>query len=171
MAVTKGKQGTKGQKQILEENKTTIKFYTCLGFGASLAYVLINGTLFWDSFSTITWLMFIIATAVYGGSIQFMSYMAKPTHSETGQLTDGGLDLNMESGVAEHVKDITILTAVCQVLSLLSNYFWLLLLLAPIRAGYLLWVNILGPWFFQSQPAEEVDEKKQKKLERKLKKR
>jgi hypothetical protein len=38
---------------------------------------------------------------------------------------------------------------------------------APGRAFYLLWVNILSPWFFQEAP--EVDEKKQKKMDRKLK--
>jgi hypothetical protein len=30
-----------------------------------------------------------------------MVYMARPKYSETGQLLDGGVDLNMESGVAE----------------------------------------------------------------------
>ena len=40
---------------------------------------------------------------------------------------------------------------------------------APGRAFYLLWVNILGPWFFQPAPDEAVNEKKQKKLERRMK--
>ena len=43
------------------------------------------------------------------------------------------------------------------------------LLQAPARAFYLLWVNFLGPWFFAPPP--EVDEKKQKKMERKMKRR
>lgn len=39
----------------------------------------------------------------------------------------------------------------------------------PIYAFYSLWVNILGPWFFAPPPAEEqVDEKKQRKMERKM---
>lgn len=37
---------------------------------------------------------------------------------------------------------------------------------APGRALYMLWVNILGPWFFASAPEE--DEKKTKKMERKM---
>ena len=36
----------------------------------------------------------------------------------------------------------------------------------PGRAFYMLWVNILGPWFFAEAP--EVDEKKQKKMDRKM---
>lgn len=37
----------------------------------------------------------------------------------------------------------------------------------PCYAFYLLWVNILGPWFFAAPP--EIDEKQMKKMERKTK--
>ena len=40
---------------------------------------------------------------------------------------------------------------------------------APSRAFYMLWVNILAPWFFAEAP--EVDEKKNKKAERRMKRR
>lgn len=30
-----------------------------------------------------------------------MAYMAKPKYTETGQLLDSGVDLNMEGGIAE----------------------------------------------------------------------
>lgn len=40
---------------------------------------------------------------VYIGSYQFMSYMARATYSESGQLLDPGVDLNMEGGIAEWV--------------------------------------------------------------------
>lgn len=68
------------------------------------------------------------------------------------------------------MKDIIILTAGCQVLSSISNYFWLLWLFAPLRGGWILWKNILQPYFFQSGPVEpELNEKKQKKMDRKMK--
>lgn len=69
------------------------------------------------------------------------------------------------------MKDVIILTAGCQILSsIISNYFWLLWLLAPARGGWILWKNILAPYFFPDVPFEpEVDEKKQKKMERKMK--
>lgn len=68
------------------------------------------------------------------------------------------------------MKDIVILSSITHVLAVVSNYFWLLLLLLPIRALWLLWVNILGPWFFQEAPQDvELDEKKRKKMERKMK--
>jgi len=44
---------------------------------------------------------------------------------------------------------------------------------APGRALYLLWVNILGPWFTaeSSAPGQEPNEKKQRRQERRQMKR
>lgn len=169
MAPHKGKQGTKGQKQIVEENKETLKFYAIMSVGAELIYNAVMLTVFWESYTIFYMFLTLASIMLYMGCLQFMYSMAKATYSETGQLLDGGIDLNMEAGFAEHLKDLVILTASIQVLSLISNYFWLLWLLAPARAFYMLWVNILAPWIFS--PAPEVDEKKQKKLERKAKRR
>ncbi|MGH0140092.1 UNVERIFIED_CONTAM: hypothetical protein FKN15_020091 [Acipenser sinensis] len=144
----KGKVGTKGKKQIFEENASTLKFYMRVILGANC------------------WLVF--ALAVYGGSYRSMTAMAKPTFAEDGSLLDGGIDLNMEQGMAEHLKDVILLTAIIQVLSSISAYFWYLWLMAPARALYLLWVNFLGPWFMAEPPSapEEMNEKKQRRQER-----
>ncbi len=43
-------------------------------------------------------------SSVYFGSYKFMSSMAKATYDpSTSALRDGGIDLNMESGMAEYV--------------------------------------------------------------------
>jgi len=48
--------------------------------------------------------LFLIVNAVYFGSYQFLSNMARPTYSEeNGALLDGGIDLNMYEGMAEYV--------------------------------------------------------------------
>lgn len=39
--------------------------------------------------------------AVYGASYHSMSSMARASFSEDGSLVDGGMDLNMEQGMAE----------------------------------------------------------------------
>lgn len=39
--------------------------------------------------------------AVYGASYHSMSSMARAAFSEDGALMDGGMDLNMEQGMAE----------------------------------------------------------------------
>ncbi|KAM6430144.1 transmembrane protein 208 isoform 2-T2 [Liasis olivaceus] len=110
---------------------------------------------------------------VSGASYHSMRSMAKPTFAEGGSLADGGIDLNMEQGMAEHLKDMILLTAIVQVLSCFSLYMWYFWLLAPGRALYLLWVNILGPWFTAESPAanQEPNEKKQRRQERRQMKR
>ncbi|XP_046996740.1 transmembrane protein 208 [Schistocerca americana] len=168
MAPQKGKQATKGQKQIVEENMDTLHFYRKMVFVANGVYLTVTVVLS-DVFTVANILFFLLAAASYIGSYQFMAYMAKPKYTESGQLVDSGVDLNMEGGIAEHVKDLLILTSACQMLSIFSNYFWLLWLLAPIRGFWLLWVTVLSPWFFQQAPREEIDEKKQRKLERRMK--
>lgn len=42
----KGKQGTKGAKQIVEENVSTLKFYQYMGAGATTVYFLVVFVLF-----------------------------------------------------------------------------------------------------------------------------
>ncbi|CAH1779815.1 unnamed protein product [Owenia fusiformis] len=167
----KGKVATKGQKQIVEENKETLRFYKTVIAAVNVIYLLVNFFLFWDSFRTWNWVITIFVSLVYFGSYYFMGTMARATYSpDGGTLYDGGIDLNMESGMAEHAKDTILLCAIVQILTIISNYFWLGLLIIPGRAFYLLWVNILAPWFF-AEPPPEMDDKKQKKMERKMKRR
>ena len=50
-------------------------------------------------------------------------------------MSTKGIDLNMQSGLAEHAKDVILLTAIIQALSLLSGYFlflWAVVSLAQI---------------------------------------
>ncbi|XP_036331713.1 transmembrane protein 208 [Rhagoletis pomonella] len=165
----KGKQGTKGAKQIVEENKATLKFYRNMAIGCSAGTVLIN--LIFFGISTVTVIMGIIAVLSLTAAVQFMVFMSRPKYSESGTILDSGNDLNMEGGIAENVKDLIILTSGTLLLSLLSNYFWFLLLLAPLRAVWMLWGSVIQPWLSQRNAANqepELDEKKQRKLERKM---
>ncbi|XP_064599311.1 transmembrane protein 208-like [Liolophura sinensis] len=161
------KQATKGQKQIAEENKSTLNFYQYVTIGVNVIYFSLQILIYWRSFTTTQMLLAALAMSICFGCYQFMANMAKPTYGSSGNLLDGGIDLNMDSGMAEHAKDMILLTCIVQTLSLVSSYFWLLWLLAPTWAFYLLWTNFLGPWFFA--PAPEEDEKKTRKMERKMK--
>lgn len=49
----KGKQGTKGAKQIVEENATTLKFYRNMAMGTTAVFVIINSILFELTFFSI----------------------------------------------------------------------------------------------------------------------
>eukprot|EP00062_Callorhinchus_milii_P019971 gi/632975104/ref/XP_007904040.1/ PREDICTED: transmembrane protein 208 [Callorhinchus milii] len=167
-----GKVGTKGKKQIFEENKATLKFYLRIILGANAIYGVLNLFLFQSSAMFWAWGLLVFALIVYSLSYRWMQGMAQPAFSEDGALVDGGIDLNMEQGMAEHLKDVILLTAILQVLSCTSMYFWYLWLLAPGRALYLLWVNILGPWFTAEAPNnQEMSEKKPRRQERRQMKR
>ncbi|XP_043801443.1 transmembrane protein 208 isoform X1 [Apis laboriosa] len=167
MTSKKTKVATKGAKQIVEENKITLNFYQNMIIGAIGIYFMV--TMLFFNFTTLATTLTIFSGIIYIGSYQFMKYIAHATYSESGQLLDSGIDLNMEGGIAEHIKDLIILTSGVQVLSLISNYFWLLWLLVPLRGGWMLWKQILAPWFFAPAPEQsEVSEKKQRKLEKKM---
>uniref|UniRef100_A0A8D0GWH9 Transmembrane protein 208 n=1 Tax=Sphenodon punctatus TaxID=8508 RepID=A0A8D0GWH9_SPHPU len=169
----KGKVGTKGKKQIFEENKETLKFYLRIILGANAIYGVVNLVIFYLSSSLWAWVAVAFCLVVYGASYRSMSSMAKPSFADDGSLADGGIDLNMEQGMAEHLKDVILLTAIVQVLSCFSLYVWYFWLLAPGRAVYLLWVNILGPWLTADSSAanQEPNEKKQRRQERRQMKR
>lgn len=101
------------------------------------------------------------------GMLLFQHYVPDSNIMQIGEYKSGNMPLFC---ISRHVKDIVILTSLTHVLTILSNYFWFLLLLVPLRAFWLLWKNVLGPWFFQEAPEDtEQDEKKKKKMERKMK--
>lgn len=120
----KGKTLTKGAKQIKEENVSTLNFYIYMALVVMGIYFAVTMILF--EFTTLTIVslvsnglercshnfltmcialllqsLTVFSTIVYIGSYQFMSYMARATYSESGQLLDPGVDLNMEGGIAE----------------------------------------------------------------------
>ena len=45
--------------------------------------------------------MLVFSAIVYVASYQFMAFMARAKYTDSGQLIDSGVDLNMEGGVAE----------------------------------------------------------------------
>lgn len=67
------------------------------------------------------------------------------------------------------MKDLIILTTGTAILSLGTNWFWLLLLLAPGRAFFMLWGSVIKPWLDQKSEQPEVDDKKQRKMDKKMK--
>uniref|UniRef100_A0A8C0G8P5 Transmembrane protein 208 n=2 Tax=Chelonoidis abingdonii TaxID=106734 RepID=A0A8C0G8P5_CHEAB len=97
----KGKVGTKGKKQIFEENKETLKFYLRIILGANAIYAVVNLVIFYATASSWTWVAFVFSMVIYGASYRSMSSMAKASFTDDGNLADGGIDLNMEQGMAE----------------------------------------------------------------------
>lgn len=167
-APKKGKQATKGQKQIYEENKETIKYYSKI-VGASLLLKFVFSSLF---STTLNLMLTIFAIFVQFASLGAMYYMAKPVLSGPSKtVVDGGIDLNLKGGFADHIVDLIITTAICSVLSIFSNGFWILWLWLPVYFIYKFWMSVIAPWIFAPAPEEpppEVADKKRRKMERKM---
>jgi len=168
-AKKKEKAKTRGSAQIVRENHETLVFYRNMILGANGLFFVTMTTL-GRSYHTFDIIMFVISAISYIGCFQFMRFMANTSTASDGTILSPGTDLNMEGGLADNVKDMIILTAAAQAFSLLSSWLWLLLLLAPLRALFMLWTSVIAPWIFA--PAEEGDEisdKKRKKQERQMK--
>jgi len=166
----KGKEGTRGSSLIAKENVETLTFYRNMIFGANGLFFLVNTVLGYH-YATFDIVMFVICFMLYIGAFQFMRSMGNPKLADNGQVLDPGVDLNMEGGLAEHCKDLIILTSATQLLSLLSSYLYLVLLFVPGRLALMFWTNILAPWIFEPAPEEEdgMTDKKRAKMERKMK--
>ncbi|KAI5647041.1 hypothetical protein NE865_01296 [Phthorimaea operculella] len=113
----KGKAPTKGAKQILLENESTRTFYRNMSLGAAALYAVITGALYYDSLTAGVIFMNVLVVAIYLGCYHMMRYISAPRYGENMQVLDPGLDLNMEGGMGEHVKDIVILTSITHVLA------------------------------------------------------
>lgn len=167
-APKKGKQATKGQKQIYDANQETIKFYSIMA-GASILIKTILSSPF-SSTSNLT--LSVFAILVQAMSIVGMYYMAKPVLSgPSSVVVDGGIDLNLKGGFADNLKDLIITTTICTSLSIFSNWFWILWLWLPAFYVYKIWTSVIAPWVFEPAPEEppkEVADKKRKKMERKM---
>jgi len=59
-----------------------------------------------------------VTSAIYSGSYRFMSSMARPTFAVDGSLLDGGIDLNMNEGMAEYDSHTIIVSIVIVLISI-----------------------------------------------------
>ncbi|OQR66118.1 transmembrane protein-like [Tropilaelaps mercedesae] len=163
------KEATKGRKQIVAENRDTIRFYIIMSSTAASLYLLAGLFVFTNGLTSGLMVLFTFTSLIQVGCVYAMQRMATPVYSETGQVLDGGIDLNMKNGFSEYLKDLVILTSFVEGLAIFSNYFWWTMLVVPLYAFYLLWSKLLGPWFFAPpEEGEEISDKKQRKLDRKM---
>lgn len=153
MQKSKGKQATRGLKQILDENAQTVNFYFNVLAISNVSYLMLRFALFWNSFTLKFIILFAMLSLFTWIAFYIMKSMAKPTLDENGSVLDAA-DLNMPGHVSEYFKDIILFSPIVYSTSLISNYFWLLLLVYPGYAFYLAWKNFLGPWFFAPAPED-----------------
>ena len=97
-AKKKGKEGTRGAGQILKENAATLVFYRNMIMGVNTLYFATN-TMMGKEYFTFDIVMFFVSAILYIASFQMMRSMGQPSDDTT-----PGLDLNMQGGLAEHLK-------------------------------------------------------------------
>lgn len=95
----KGKVGTKGAKQIVEENVATLKFYRNMSLIACGIFLLTSCLLL--TFSGTLLSCTALTISIHLAANQFMKMMSRPQLAENGSILDSGTDLNLEGGVAE----------------------------------------------------------------------
>lgn len=96
---TKGKQATRGEKQILEENAATINYYFYVFAISNGGYLALQFLLFWDSFTTKFLVLYVLTALVAGIAYYLISYMGRPIRDEFGAVVGAGSDLNMQGTV------------------------------------------------------------------------
>ncbi|KAI6649143.1 putative membrane protein [Oopsacas minuta] len=145
------KQRTKGKQEIYNENQAALEFYWRISLCSSAVQIISVVAFF-------SWLRS-LATALMIGmhylAIRVMRSIARPKFSGN-QLIDGGIDLSLTNGMGEHMKDLILFSALLQFGALFTDYFWCLIVVAPIRVVYIVW-PLLSPWLRSS--SENVQEK------------
>ncbi|PAV80584.1 hypothetical protein WR25_19126 [Diploscapter pachys] len=156
-----GKEATKGQKQIHEQNKETIKFYGLAAGVSALLYLF--STQFLSNFTTSAYVCFGISASIQLFTLLFMKKISSAHFDERGNVADAGGDLNDPSALGEYCKDAIILAVITQIVALYSNYGFLILLAFPLAIGWKVITSFIIPWIF-AEPAESaIDPKKQRR--------
>jgi hypothetical protein len=174
MNKAKGKQATRGLKQIIEENEVTRNFYTKFYVTANIVYVLVRYLLFWDSFELKYMVVYSLTSFVQLMALLYMIHISQPVYSDDSankKIIDYNMDLNMAGGgnMCEYLKDLILLPAFVYLLSLYSNYAWFLLLAIPVYVVVKLWNTVLAPWIFAPAPDQSMDNNESKKVKEKRK--
>uniref|UniRef100_A0A8C3W128 Transmembrane protein 208 n=1 Tax=Catagonus wagneri TaxID=51154 RepID=A0A8C3W128_9CETA len=111
-------------KQIFKGNKETLKFSLQSTLGARAKYSLVTPAVFYSPVLSGAWTALGFSLALFGASHHSMSLMARAAFSEDGALRGGGMDRSAEQGMAEHLEDMSLLTASVQRLGCFSLDIW-----------------------------------------------
>uniref|UniRef100_A0A1D1YEL8 Transmembrane protein 208 n=1 Tax=Anthurium amnicola TaxID=1678845 RepID=A0A1D1YEL8_9ARAE len=156
-----------GAKKRRDENKQHMAKLLRLVVACNVIYVLVRMLIFHSTVSWKHWFGLFVTSAAYALPYQQLAKMAKPTHSDDGELLDGGFDMNSE-GVCGYLHDVIYITSFVQLMSILSDKFWYTYLLIPAFGAYKLSGLFKGILSGSEEPEEdEKTRRKREKVERK----
>ncbi|CAI2319660.1 unnamed protein product [Caenorhabditis sp. 36 PRJEB53466] len=162
------KQATKGQKEIYEENQKTVTTYSVASTVSMAVYY--SSCMFLGTCSSSDYVFFAVSALIQIIAIVSIKGLAKARLDDKGHVLDAGADLNDPDAFGEYCKDAIILTIIAQLISMYTTYGYLLLLAFPASVTYKFVTAFLLPWLTAGSDAEEVDEKKMKKQDRRREK-
>lgn len=158
-------------KKRRAENEGIMKRMRYLLLLVNLLYVALRVVWMNDSFGFWHWVGFGGCSLVNVLVYWWIASLATPTYDATGDLIDGGADLNTHGNLSEYAFDVVYIVVFVQLTTIISEYFWFILLVIPAFAGYKLLGLVLGGLSGSGGPAaEETKEEKRKreKMERKM---
>ena len=163
-----GTMAKEGAKKRAKQNATKI---TLLFRALACAVVTHVGVRFVLRRATTPWWNYALFLLVTGASVfcyTSLASIASPTFdAKSGELIDGGADIS--GGMSEYYQDIVYVSIfVLVTTAVVSQYFWLLTLVFPAYATYLLWTYVIQPYVFMPRMGElpEAEESKEDKRRR-----
>lgn len=123
-----------GPKEKLAEYHSTVTFYTKTLLISNIVYLLIQNCLFWDTLSMPAIVCYIGTSIMSWLSRYFIKNLdMNVSDARMGPVGDVNESLYyMQAHIAENFKETVIFTIFLHILSLISEYCWLLLLTVPV---------------------------------------
>eukprot|EP00252_Welwitschia_mirabilis_P013513 TRINITY_DN29718_c0_g1_i1.p1 TRINITY_DN29718_c0_g1~~TRINITY_DN29718_c0_g1_i1.p1 ORF type:complete len:172 (-),score=32.69 TRINITY_DN29718_c0_g1_i1:494-1009(-) len=152
-----------GAKKRRDENVRHMKTLLRLIVISNVIYVFLRILVMHSSFSWKHGIGFLLTSAAYAVPYLQLSSMAAPTYDGSGDLLDGGFDMNT-GGICGYLHDVIYITSFVQLGSIISDKFWYIYLVIPAFTAYKFFDSFRG--WFQSSPEGFEDEKTRKKREK-----
>lgn len=128
-------------KKQYAENQASLRFLLLVSAGTSVVHVLLRYVLLGGSTTVFIQLLSAVSLAVVWGIYYFLWRSAQPKIEGT-TIVDGGP--NLRTGILEYCFDISYVTSFVLVTSCLTDWAWLLLLVVPAYAAYLIYSLFFG---------------------------
>ena len=157
-----------GAKKRLEENRAKLKFLSDVLNGAMALHVVVRVVFRWKSVRLFHLCVFVVTALACRASLGSLPAYAKPTFGENGEVLDGGESLS--GGLTEYYQDLIYVGAFAMATSTYSDRFWLVTLIVPLVAGYMIVTKFVLPYVFAPR-AEENEEREETKEEKRRRER
>ena len=157
-----------GAKKRLEENRAKLKFLSDVLNGAMALHVVVRVVFRWKSVRLFHLCVFAVTALACRASLGSLRAYPKPTFGENGEVLDGGESLS--GGLTEYYQDLIYVGAFAMATSTYSDRFWLVTLIVPLVAGYMIVTKFVLPYVFAPR-AEENEEREETKEEKRRRER